>query len=205
MVKAKAIIDRLEQIADSAEKLGIELANLATVLRESDDKAIQDTEKSSVKPVFKPSWYLIAARMVGHVREVAGRASNKIISDMWQAIGWSPQPDSVAWCAVFINHCLDMAGYVGTNSPRARSFEDYGEHVMLDEVKIGDIVVLKRGTNPALGHVTLFEDFIDKFRFHGLGGNQRDSVCVSSYSIDDIVAIRRPTKGHGASEGDDNG
>ena len=84
------------------------------------------------------------------------------------------------------------------------SFEVYGEAVLLADIQVGDLVVLKRGTNPALGHVTLFDGFIDKLRFYGLGGNQRDSVCISSYAIADIVAIRRPTKGDADCE-EDNG
>ena len=196
-----SIVAKLGDLATKAEDLGIELINIVTALDEADDTY---EKASQQKPAWRPSWYLIAKRYVGHVKEIAGKASNPVISEMWISIGWSPQPDAVAWCAVFINHVLDLAGYVGTNSPRARSFEVYGEAVLLADIQVGDLVVLKRGTNPALGHVTLFDGFIDKLRFYGLGGNQRDSVCISSYAIADIVAIRRPTKGDADCE-EDNG
>ena len=174
------------------------MINIVTALDEADDALAEDKPK----PAWRPSWYLIAKRYVGHVSEVAGKVHNEVISNMWKSIGWRPQPDEVPWCAVFVNFCLDVAGYAGTDSPRARSFEEYGEELIVDDIQIGDIVVLKRGKNPALGHVTFFEGWCEEAInsnfprfFLGLGGNQRDSVCVSRYSAKDIVTIRRPTKG----------
>lgn len=57
----------------------------------------------------------------------------------------------VAWCAAFVNSVLAANGIKGTGKLSARSFLGFGEAT--DTPNKGDIVVTKRGNDPAQGHV----------------------------------------------------
>lgn len=98
-------------------------------------------------------------------------------------------PES-AWCAVFVDHVLRgigapvMArdqvsidpvnrGTVGTDGAgRAREYENYGTGVELDDIKAGDLVILK-GSNRGSGHIGFYTGKKDENgRYLVLGGNQ---------------------------------
>jgi uncharacterized protein (TIGR02594 family) len=103
-------------------------------------------------------------------------------------------PVQTPWCAGFINFVLDKAGYYTTNNLSAASYHNYGIKVI--EPQPGDIVLLKRiggsGRHVAFFygyHVENGEKYIQL-----LGGNQEDSVKISSYPINLVVDIRRPVK-----------
>lgn len=104
--------------------------------------------------------------------------------------------DETPWCSAFMCAAAVMGGgFVGTRSAAAISWESYGQKIDLYNAKIGDIIVLKRFVkgNPRARHVTFLHGEIkatDK-NIICLGGNQNNSVSVSKYKIEDIVAIRR--------------
>lgn len=104
-------------------------------------------------------------------------------------IGSKEHADEVAWCSSFLNAGADECGFKKTDNALASSWKDYGSDTG-DEVEEGDVIVLP-------GHVTLanraFNRKSDK-TFEGLGGNQSNSVKVSSYSVADIVAARKWVK-----------
>jgi len=103
--------------------------------------------------------------------------------------------DSVPWCASFICWVLEKVGLKSTNSKRARSFEDLGEHVSIEDFLPGDILVFYRnGLASGQGHVTIGlkitkSCFGDKA--YCLGGNQSDAVNVTKYPLNKLTAIRR--------------
>lgn len=96
--------------------------------------------------------------------------------------------DDVHWCSAFVNWCITDTGLEGTDSPRARSWETWGSEV-IDTPQTGDIVVLSRTSNPALGHVG-FHVMGANGQVSLLGGNQDDSVNITTYSESRIVSIR---------------
>ena len=53
-----------------------------------------------------------------------------------------------------------------------------------------DVVILKRGTNPVQGHVGFFAG-LQGDRVHLLGGNQGDTVSISSFPVSDVLGVRR--------------
>lgn len=105
----------------------------------------------------------------------------------------SGQGSEAAWCAVFVDSVLRgidapvMArdqvsidpvnrGTVGrAGAGRAREYENYGTGVELDDIKAGDLVILK-GENRASGHIGFYTGERDeKGRYLVLGGNQSTS------------------------------
>ena len=106
-------------------------------------------------------------------------------------------PVQTPWCAGFINFVLEQAGYYSTDSLLASSYHNYGMRVK--EPQPGDIVLLRR-TGGSGRHVAFFYGYHvengEKY-IQLLGGNQDDSVKVSSYPVNLIVDIRRPVKKSG--------
>jgi uncharacterized protein (TIGR02594 family) len=101
------------------------------------------------------------------------------ISEYFGATELGPQPDSVPWCSAFINFCIEQSGQEGTRSAQARSWLAWGEEA--NEFVPGCVVVLPRGNDPTAGHVGFFAGFDAQGDVRLLGGNQHDSVSVSSF------------------------
>lgn len=95
-----------------------------------------------------------------------------------------------AWCAVFVDSVLrgvgapvmardqvsifpDTRGTVGkAGAGRAREYENYGTGVELDDIKAGDLVIL-RGSSRGKGHIGFYTGERDENgRYLVLGGNQ---------------------------------
>ncbi len=100
-------------------------------------------------------------------------------------------PSTTPWCAAFVNACERAVGNKGTGRLNARSFMLYGNKVSLDQAKQGDIVIFARGNSSWQGHVAyLYTKTMTDLTV--LGGNQSDKVCISVYSIEHLLSIRRP-------------
>jgi len=99
-------------------------------------------------------------------------------------------PRRTPWCGAFMKAVLEKAGE-GSEVPvsplRAVSWKEAGNKVDLSRAKKGDVVVLRfrRGN-----HVGIYVTQA-KGRIYVLGGNQSNSVRVSSYPVKSIRAIRR--------------
>lgn len=102
------------------------------------------------------------------------------------------QTDSTPWCAAFVGSVLAKCGIQGTGSLAARSYVSWGDDVgSIDNAQVGDVVVFWRGSRDGWqGHVGFYAGKTgDKIRV--LGGNQRDQVNISGYSVDQLLAVRR--------------
>ncbi|VXC63581.1 TIGR02594 family protein [Sphingomonas sp. AX6] len=97
-------------------------------------------------------------------------------------------PKMVAWCAAFVNAVLATNGLPGTNSLAARSFLDYG--TATNKPQMGDIVVLKRGSNQAQGHVGFYAGE-QNGKVMVTGGNQGDAVSTAGFNRRDVLGFRR--------------
>jgi uncharacterized protein (TIGR02594 family) len=129
-------------------------------------------------------WMPIAEREIG-VEE--GRSDPRI-REYFASTSLGPQPSSVAWCSAFVNFCVKSGGLTGTNSALARSWLNWGQNS--ESLVPGCIVVLSRGS-PALGHVGFYvgDEGQDSIRL--LGGNQSNSVKISSYPRANILGRRK--------------
>jgi len=137
----------------------------------------------------QPAWLVHAWAELGQ-REIAGPKSNPRIDDYIRKAG-HPQlaNDATAWCAAFVGACLERAGLAGTRSLMARSYLGWGQTAT--EPKPGDVAVLSRGANPALGHVGFLVGLTDKSVIL-LGGNQSDAVTVEAFARHRLLGLRRP-------------
>ena len=134
--------------------------------------------------------YDIAKSYIG-ATEGPGPANNPVILEMYASVGhdWV-EHDSVAWCAAFVGHCLELAGIRSTRKLTARSYLDWGVPVDIAEAQPGDIGIIPRGSSSWQGHV-FFVDRIEGGWIWGLGGNQSDAVNVRRYPISKLLGIRR--------------
>lgn len=136
-----------------------------------------------------PKWYALAEAELGQA-EIPGKDHNPRILEYLDVAGFPEvKNDEDAWCAVFANWALITAGQPGTQSRMARSFLGYGK--TLAKPTKGCIAVLKRGSNPSLGHVGFFSHAKDK-RVFLLGGNQSNKVSIASFPESDVIAYRLP-------------
>lgn len=117
-------------------------------------------------------------------KEVSGPNSNPRITEAYSCVDGLGNPEmiddsKVPWCACFVNYCIQK-GIIkgkGTRSAWARSFLDWG---VKSSGNVGDIVVLRRGTNASTGHVGfLYEK--GTLYIKVLGGNQQNDVSIKSY------------------------
>ncbi|MDZ7824694.1 MAG: TIGR02594 family protein [Ahrensia sp.] len=117
--------------------------------------------------------------------------------------GRNLDPAITAWCAEFLNATLAQVGLEGTGRANARSYLDWGEAV--ETPQQGDIAVFSNG-DPSdwRGHVAFFDQYNPDGSIRVLGGNQSNSVNISSYSPDRLLGFRRATgQPQSAQEGSD--
>lgn len=147
---------------------------------------------------MQTSAYDIAQRFVG-IKEVPGTASNPQVLTMLRLDEQWPEDDSVPWCSAFVNYIAWVLRLPRSKSLRARSWLTVGEVIQLENAEPGfDVVIFKRGNGvqpgpdviEAPGHVGFFAG-IDGTKILVLGGNQSDSVSISSYPKKDLLGVRR--------------
>ena len=144
------------------------------------------------------SAYELAQRFVG-IEEVPGSTANpQILAMLKLDLSW-PKDDSVPWCSGFVNYIAWLLRLPRSKSLRARSWLTIGEVIDLEEAEAGfDLVVLKRGGGnqpgpeiiDAPGHVGFYAGIEGK-KVLVLGGNQGDSVSISSYPKSRLIGVRR--------------
>jgi uncharacterized protein (TIGR02594 family) len=108
---------------------------------------------------------------------------------MFDELGHPHQAEETAWCAAFVGACLERAGIASTRSLMARSYEQWG--IANAAPTAGAIAVLRRGSDPALGHVGFLIGASDA-HVYLLGGNQSDAVTVAPFNRDLVIAYRAP-------------
>lgn len=134
------------------------------------------------------TWMDIAESKLG-VKERSGPDAHPDIVEFHQHTSLKATSDEIPWCSSFVNYCMDKAGIPGTHSAAARSWLKWGRAINIPLP--GCIVILKRGTNPAQGHVGFYAgESSGTVRI--LGGNQGDRVCYSRYAKTDVIGYRWP-------------
>jgi uncharacterized protein (TIGR02594 family) len=148
--------------------------------------------------------FQLAQRFVGEIHERKGTTDNHPFI-VWClslcGLGES-QPDETAWCSAFCNGICWMLRLPRSKSAAARSWLRVGLPVTLDDARVGDIVILKRGEGEqpgpeviaAPGHVGFLAGYAKgSATLQVLGGNQGDGVSVAYFAVDRILGIRRVT------------
>ena len=135
-----------------------------------------------------PKYYEIALKDMG-IHELPGVEADLRVLEYHKHTTLKATSDEVAWCAASMCCWLEEAGIEGTHSARARDFLKWGEEIK--EPIQGCIVVLKRGKNPAQGHVGIYETSKAGL-IKVYGGNQHDSVCYAWFPKTDVLSYRIP-------------
>lgn len=143
--------------------------------------------------------YQFAQRFVG-LREIAGPKNNGLVQWCHSLCGLDPEtPDEVPWCSSWLNGMAWMLRLPRSKSAAARSWLTVGVPVPLEEARLGDVVVFKRGAEPqpgpevtsgAPGHVALYAARQGDF-LYVLGGNQGNTVSVAPYPVKSVLGVRR--------------
>lgn len=136
---------------------------------------------------MKPDYMTIAEAEIG-TAEVPGAKANPRIVEYHKATTLRAGSDETPWCSSFVNWAMKEAGYPTTRSAAARSWARYGKAGPLE---YGSIIVVSRGTNPALGHVG-FVHRVQGAYVWILGGNQGNRVSIARYPLSRLVATRLP-------------
>jgi len=115
--------------------------------------------------------------------------------------------DETAWCALFVNVCLKLAGKPSLkikknfyNYLRAAFLLTYdaGQKVTFNELLCGDVVVIDR---PGGAHTFIFLAYTDKNDMWGIGGNQSNSVTIAEFERGRFLGAFRPPYERGNPEG----
>jgi len=131
-------------------------------------------------------WLDIARAELG-MKEISGSKHNKRILEYHAATTLKATDDETPWCSAFVSWCLEKAGIESTKNAWARSYLAWGQAVKVPS--IGCIVVFSRGASS--GHVAFYLGETES-SIQCLGGNQNNSVCVSSYPKDRVLGYRLP-------------
>lgn len=128
-------------------------------------------------------------------KEVSGSQDNPVIQEYHShARLGSNQHDEVPWCSSFLNAAADACGMEKTNDASAISWKNYVGETCGDLIEEGDIILLTPAVSGSTGHVTMANKTFYRSKvdtFEGLGGNQSNSVNVSSYKTSRIVVAKK--------------
>lgn len=152
---------------------------------------VSSPPRSSV--AVEPLWLTIARQEIGQ-QEVAGPEDNPRIVEYQRATTLRATDDETPWCAAFVGWCLERAGVPSTRSARARSYEEWGRPVSMTAPVPGCIAVFWRGSKDSgQGHVGFYVGgSVAAGSVDVLGGNQSNSVKVSTYGTDKLLGFRWP-------------
>ncbi|MBI9076560.1 MAG: TIGR02594 family protein [Desulfatibacillum sp.] len=133
-------------------------------------------------------WLPIAIREIG-IHEYVGAANNPRIVEYLRSTALGDpfnSKDETPWCSAFVNWCVEKAGYEGTDSAWARSWAKWG-HTINTPVR-GCITVFTREKG---GHVGFYMNETAT-HIELLGGNQKNSVCISNYPKSRLISYQLP-------------
>jgi uncharacterized protein (TIGR02594 family) len=132
-------------------------------------------------------WLDIARGELGQKEKKGEKVNNDRIIEYHGSTRLKAKTDETPWCSAFVNWVMEKAGYKGTDSAKALSWQTYGTKT--DGPVVGAIAVIDHGGGK--GHVG-FVVGKDGDKVVLLGGNQKDSVRYSTYPADKISEYRLP-------------
>lgn len=137
-------------------------------------------------------WMSLALRKKGLHED----RDNKILKEFLKSDGKTlGDPSQLPWCGDFVETCIAVSlpsAIIPTNPYLARNWLKFGATV---EPCFGSILVFWRGSRSGTkGHVGFYYSEDDEV-FHVLGGNQSDSISVSSLAKNRLLGARLPVDG----------
>ncbi|WP_109809086.1 TIGR02594 family protein [Sphingosinithalassobacter portus] len=151
-------------------------------------------DDSQPAPVDDPGfpWFQEARHLLG-VREDTSARSNPQILDWASDIGIPYRSDDIAWCGLFVAHCVaaTMAHEpLPTNPLGARNWLKFGAPC---QPQVGAVLVFWRGSASGWkGHVGFYAAQTPGGDFYVLGGNQSDKVSIAKIARNRLLGARWP-------------
>lgn len=126
-------------------------------------------------------------------KEIPGDEANQFIVDLFKyttlANTRAATSDETAWCAACACAALAKNGFTSPDSALAEDFDNYGTP---SELKYGAIVTFRWSNGER--HVSFYCGEDAWGRLKCLGGNQGNALKYSSFSKNDVKAVRWPIK-----------
>jgi uncharacterized protein (TIGR02594 family) len=129
----------------------------------------------------------IARSKLGQHEEPGPNDDNPFILECFLHTTYHAHHDEVPWCAAFVCYCLDKSGIKSDACAAAVQYASWGKPA---ELKPGAIVVFRWASGDH--HVAFCDHVIDENTVACLGGNQSDSVRISNFGRQWIIAVRMP-------------
>lgn len=129
----------------------------------------------------------LATRFIGELPERA-EGDNPFIQWCFEKTTLGSQPDETPWCSAFINGLCWILRLPRSKKANAISWMEIG--IAPDIARPGDIIILKRGTNPLQGHVGVFAGYEDD-KVLVIGGNQSNNVTLAKFPSVNVLGFRR--------------
>lgn len=148
-------------------------------------KIITPVPKQGVITMPCFSWMMIAQAEYG-VKEIHGTQHNPRIIQYHATTTLRGTTDEIPWCSSFVNWVMQQAGYQGTRSAAAKSWQEWGQRIA--KPVQGCIAVLTRDGG---GHVGFYVSSTAT-KVQLLGGNQSNAVGINSYDKTRVRAYVLP-------------
>lgn len=134
-------------------------------------------------------WITEAKKFLG-TKEVPGTKDNPTILRFWKEgkISWQADHDETAWCAVFHAAIYERIGIRSQRDSWSQGWKDWGEK--LDSPIYGCTVIFR--WDASSGHIGWYVGRAKSGRMLILGGNQSNSVTITEFSDDKVLAYRWP-------------
>lgn len=146
------------------------------------------TNDGDARPIL---WLEEAYRLIG-VREISGPKSNPLILDWANDLDTHYPSDDIAWCGLFVAHCIRSAlpdEDLPANILGARQYEKFGHKCDPQQGAVG--VFWRKSKESGFGHVGfLIGERTDAYQV--LGGNQSDSISMAWVSKSRFLQARWP-------------
>lgn len=153
-----------------------------------------EPEETAIELDGDTPWFDLAKGELGTTEQAGSARNNPRILEYHASTtlpGNLARIDETAWCSSFVNWCISRVGLKGTNSARARSWQDWGRK--LNNPVPGCIVVFSRPSGgPQSGHVAFYVSETAT-QIKVLGGNQSNQVKTSNYAKSRLLGYRWPT------------
>lgn len=140
-----------------------------------------------------PPWLDRARQELG-THEGPGAKNNPAVMAYFRdsRAGAGVSGDATPWCAAFVSAMLERCGIKSARTLSSVAYLRWGRELPKHSPLPGAIVILRRGANPAFGHIAFFVRKLPDGRWLLLGGNQSDAVTEAVFDPEAVRGVRWP-------------
>ena len=146
-----------------------------------------DTDGGGGDPAAPPAAAGLKAELEADLGKDASQMKNEIMQSGATGI---IDPEKDPWCAAYVNSQLTRQGIMGSGSPAADSYADWGAKVDKSKIKYGDVLVGDYGGGPKT-HVMFAAGSPKDGAVDIIGGNQSGKVSRGRIQLSKIAYARR--------------